>query len=165
VKKDCPYCQKLGALEYLPAAELVWQFPHSVALLGPWQYYLGYCILASRTHATELNQLPEAERRAYLDEMCLLARAIEDCFHPHKLNYELLGNQVPHLHWHVIPRYKGDPELLQPAWFAFERTKTDRSERQRLLSGPLKNEAVANTMREWLRQATDRSQESGIRSQ
>src|SRR5437870_1709407 len=117
MKSDCVYCQKLAALDYVPATELLWQFPHSVAFLGPWQYYLGYCILASRAHAAELNQLPEAERRAYFDEMCLLAKAIEECFQPHKLNYELLGNQVSHLHWHLFPRYRNDPEALNPVWF------------------------------------------------
>jgi len=95
---DCPFCRKLDTLETLPPEEVVWQFPHSVALLGPWQYYHGYCILVARQHATELSRLPEVDRRAYLDEMCLLAQAIEQCCRPHKLNYELLGNQVRHLH-------------------------------------------------------------------
>ena len=34
---DCPFCRKLADLGLLPADELIWQFPHSVALLGPWQ--------------------------------------------------------------------------------------------------------------------------------
>src|SRR5436305_10547991 len=96
---DCPFCRKLAALCELPPEEVVWQFPHSVALLGPWQFYHGYCVLVSRRHSTELSELDAAERRAYLDEMCLLAEAVGDCFRPRKLNYELLGNQVPHLHW------------------------------------------------------------------
>ena len=60
----------------LPGDEVVWQFVHSVALLGPWQYYHGYCILVARSHATEFSQLPDAERRAYFEEMCCLARAL-----------------------------------------------------------------------------------------
>src|SRR5947209_10713444 len=99
---DCPFCRKLTALHDLPEAEVVWRFPHSVALLGPWQFYRGYCLLVSRTHAIELNDLADPERRAYLEEMCLLARAIQQCQRPRKLNYELLGNQVPHLHWHLF---------------------------------------------------------------
>ena len=68
----CHFCDTLARL---PAKDVVWQFPHSVALLGPWQYYTGYCILVARTHATELHQLGAAERPAYLDEMSLLAAA------------------------------------------------------------------------------------------
>src|SRR5436189_145668 len=97
--EECVLCRKLADLRQLPADEVVWEFPHSVALLGPWQYYPGYCILISRRHATELSQLPDELRRWHLEEMCLLARAIEQTFQPRKLNYELLGNQVPHLHW------------------------------------------------------------------
>jgi len=132
---DCPFCRKLSDLGSLAPEELVWQFPHSVALLGPWQYYQGYCILVARTHATELSQLPDAERVAYFNEMCLLARAIEKSFHPRKLNYELLGNQVPHLHWHLFPRYDHDPDALKPVWLALERGERDETEGQRLRTG------------------------------
>jgi diadenosine tetraphosphate (Ap4A) HIT family hydrolase len=133
---DCPFCRKLSNLDEVPADEIVWQFPHSVALLGMSQYYLGYCLLVARCHATELSQLSDAERRAYLDEMCLLARAIEECFRPNKLNYELLGNQVPHLHWHLFPRYENDPDRLRPVWLALDRAERDETERRRLQDGP-----------------------------
>lgn len=132
---DCPFCRKLAAP--LPADEVVWAFPHSVALLGPWQYYHGYCVLIARRHARELSGLSDAERRAYLDEMCLLARAIEESFSPLKLNYELLGNQVPHLHWHVFPRSAEDPERLKPVWLALDRAERDEAEAQRLRTGPI----------------------------
>ena len=89
---NCPFCSKLAALADLPSAEVVWQFRHSVAFLGPWQYYHGYCILIARRHARELYELSGQEGREYFDEMCVLAKAIADCFAPHKLNYELLGN-------------------------------------------------------------------------
>jgi diadenosine tetraphosphate (Ap4A) HIT family hydrolase len=150
---DCPFCRKLATLDELPPEEVVWQFPHSVALLGPWQFYHGYCVLVARTHATELSRLHEAERRAYLEEMCLLARAIEDCFRPHKLNYELLGNQVPHLHWHLFPRSAGDSEALRPVWLALDRAERDEAERRRLATGPLDHAATAAALRQriqWL---------------
>ena len=134
---DCPFCRKLSDLNSLSPEELIWQFPHSVALLGPWQYFHGYCILVARTHATELNQLPDDERIAYLNEMCLLAKAIEGAFHPRKLNYELLGNQVPHLHWHLFPRYDHDPDVLKPVWIALDRAERDQSEGLRLEAGVL----------------------------
>ena len=113
---DCPFCRQLAAPDARSAADVVWRFPCSVALLGTWQFYRGYCVLVCRTHATELSRLADVERRAYLDEMCLLARAIEACFRPHKLNYELLGNLVPHIHWHLVPRLATDPGLRSPIW-------------------------------------------------
>ena len=147
---ECPFCRKLAALDQLPSEEVVWRFPHSLALLGPWQFYHGYCVLVARTHATELSGLPDARRRAYLDEMCLLARAIEDCFRPHKLNYELLGNQVPHLHWHLFPRSADDPEALKPVWLALDRAEHDEAERRRLATGPLDRAATAAALRQTL---------------
>lgn len=150
-RPDCPICAKVAALDKLPPDELIGTFPHSVILLGPWQYYHGYCILVSRRHATELSQLGNKERRGYLDEMCFLARAIEDCFHPHKLNYELLGNQVPHLHWHLLPRYRQDPDVLRPVWLALERAEQDEKERHRLRTGPMSRTATADLLRQKLK--------------
>jgi diadenosine tetraphosphate (Ap4A) HIT family hydrolase len=151
---DCPFCAKLAALDALPQDEIVWRFPHSVALLGPWQFYHGYCVLVSRRHATELSKLPEEERQDYLDEMCLLAAAIEECFRPHKMNYELLGNQVPHLHWHLFPRFPDDPDLLRPVWMAIDRAERAEQERHRLEAGNVDRVATADALRrklgEWI---------------
>jgi diadenosine tetraphosphate (Ap4A) HIT family hydrolase len=147
---NCPFCRKLQTLPELPNEELVWQFPHSVALLGTWQFYHGYCVLVARRHATELSQLPADERHGYLEEMCRLAKAIEQAFRPHKLNYELLGNQVPHLHWHVFPRSAGDPVRLQPVWLALDRAERDLAEKRRLQTGPLDRRATAAALRQAL---------------
>jgi diadenosine tetraphosphate (Ap4A) HIT family hydrolase len=149
---DCPFCTKLAALDALPQEEIVWRFPHSVALLGSWQFYHGYCLLVSRRHATELSRLPAEERQAYLDEMCLLAAAIEQCFRPHKMNYELLGNQVPHLHWHLFPRYQEDADLLRPVWLALDRAERDEQERRRLQAGRVDRAATADALRRKLRE-------------
>jgi diadenosine tetraphosphate (Ap4A) HIT family hydrolase len=147
---ECPFCRRLAALDELPPDEGVWQFPHSVALLGPWQFYRGYCVLVARAHATELSQLDDAARRAYLDEMCLLARAIEESFRPNKLNYELLGNQVPHLHWHLFPRSADDPEARWPVWLALDRAERDEAERRRLAGDPAERPALAAALRQTL---------------
>lgn len=151
---DCPFCRKLANLNQLPADELVWQFPHSVALLGPWQFFPGYCILIARRHATELFHLGDDERRAFLDELTLLARAVADCFRPHKLNYELLGNQVPHLHWHVFPRTLDDPDTLRPVWLAINRAERDEAERHRLQTGPTDRAGTAAKLRQRLSELT-----------
>jgi diadenosine tetraphosphate (Ap4A) HIT family hydrolase len=79
--------------------------------------------------------------------MCLLAAAIESCFRPDKLNYELLGNQVPHLHWHIFPRSRRDPEALKPVWLALERGERDEAARQRLQGGAHDRAATSATLR------------------
>lgn len=145
---ECHFCGLLNGPE--PAPEVVWEFRHSVALLGPWQYYHGYCILAARRHATELSQLPDDERRAYLDEMCLLAQTMERAFRPQKLNYELLGNQVGHLHWHLFPRYADDPERLRPVWLRLDGAERDETLPRQLRTGPVERAVTLRLLREAL---------------
>jgi diadenosine tetraphosphate (Ap4A) HIT family hydrolase len=148
----CPLCHKLERLTELPDEDVVWQFPHSVALLGPWQFHTGYCILVARSHAAELHQLPEDERRSYLDEMCLLAKAIDAACQPRKMNYEALGNQVAHLHWHLFPRRHDDPETLKAVWLALDRAEKDPAEKQRLQAGPIPRATITFRLRERLRE-------------
>jgi diadenosine tetraphosphate (Ap4A) HIT family hydrolase len=147
---DCPLCRKLHSPAALSPEESVWHFACSEAFLGPWQYFHGYCILVARRHASELSQLPEDERVTFLQEMCTLARAVEECFHPHKLNYELLGNLVPHLHWHIFPRYADDPEAHRPVWFAIDRAERDESEANRLRQGSLDRTATVALLQQRL---------------
>ncbi|MFL5242137.1 MAG: HIT family protein [Gemmataceae bacterium] len=151
---DCPFCQRLAQLELQPDVDVVWQFPHSVALLGPWQYYQGYCIVVARQHASELNQLPSDLRYAYFAEMCCVAQALEGAFGPLKLNYELLGNQAPHLHWHLFPRYADDPGRLQPVWLALHRAKSDVNEKRRLQQGRLDRSAILQKLRDTISNLT-----------
>jgi diadenosine tetraphosphate (Ap4A) HIT family hydrolase len=48
--------------------------------------------------------------------MAAVAEAVFRAFQPRKLNYELLGNSVPHLHWHLFPRHDGDANPSGPVW-------------------------------------------------
>ena len=72
--------------------------------------------MIARRHATELYHLSDAESTAYFQDMLRVARAIDRAFSPRKMNYELLGNTVAHLHWHLFPRYAGDPNPNRPTW-------------------------------------------------
>jgi diadenosine tetraphosphate (Ap4A) HIT family hydrolase len=146
----CPLCRKLADLDALAEPEVVWRFPHSIAFLGTHQFYRGYCVLVARRHASELSGLADEVRRLYLDEMCLLARAIEQGFRPSKLNYELLGNQVPHLHWHLFPRSREDADHLKPVWLALDRAEQDADLRRRLEGDPLARPNVTTLLREQL---------------
>lgn len=148
---DCPFCQKLTDPAGWPESDVVWQFPHSVAVLGRWQFYTGYCVLVSRDHAAELHHLPGPTRSAFLGEMATLAEAVAGCFNPHKLNYELLGNQVPHLHWHLFPRSAADTDRLRPVWFELEEADADPAEAARLEGGPTERAGIAGRLRERLR--------------
>jgi diadenosine tetraphosphate (Ap4A) HIT family hydrolase len=74
----------------------------------------GYTIVVWRgRHVAEPTELGEQEAAQYWHELLRVGRALERTLEPVKLNYDLLGNSVPHLHTHVIPRYADDPK---PGW-------------------------------------------------
>jgi diadenosine tetraphosphate (Ap4A) HIT family hydrolase len=74
----------------------------------------GYTISIWRgRHVAEPTELSDDEATAYWLEVLRVGRALETHLQPVKLNYDLLGNSLPHLHTHVIPRYGDDP---RPGW-------------------------------------------------
>lgn len=80
------------------------------------QTFPGYCLVILRDHATELFHLTPAVRTALLEDVCQGAEALQRALRPTKVNYAVLGNQSPHLHWHLIPRHVGDPAWPGPVW-------------------------------------------------
>ena len=80
------------------------------------QYHEGYTIFNAKRCVDELHELPGAERDVHLHEMAVVAEAVFRAFQPRKLNCELLGNGVPHVHWHLFPRHADDPRPRGPVW-------------------------------------------------
>jgi len=81
------------------------------------QMYRGHGVLVfDPRHVTRLDQLTTAEWQAYSTDLQRVTRAIVGACKPDHLNVESLGNLMPHLHWHVIPRYKNDGRWGQPIW-------------------------------------------------
>ena len=110
-----PACVMCG--EYGPGgARLIAELETSRAFLHEDQFFPGYVLLVLRRHATELYQLEAGERRTHLEEVSRVAEALARVFRPVKMNYELLGNQVPHIHWHLVPRLPTDPDPGSPIW-------------------------------------------------
>jgi diadenosine tetraphosphate (Ap4A) HIT family hydrolase len=88
----------------------------SRAYLNEDQFFPGWVFVVLRRHATELYELSPSERAALIEDVNRVAAALARVFRPAKMNYELLGNQVPHIHWHLIPRLAGDPDPRWPVW-------------------------------------------------
>ena len=76
----------------------------------------GYTIVIWRGgHIADLTELTDSDATTYLREVLKVARALEAHYRPAKLNFEMLGNTVPHLHTHIVPRYVTDDSPGQPA--------------------------------------------------
>lgn len=112
----CLVCTRIAAIKENSNPYFIYELETSYAVLADSQYYKGYTLLLSKYHQKELHQLNSHIKLKYLQEMAIVAEAVHNVFKPHKVNYELLGNKHPHLHWHIIPRYLDDDLLTEPIW-------------------------------------------------
>lgn len=80
------------------------------------QFFRGWTVLVLKAHATELFTLTPNIRGRLMDEVAAVAQSLAMVYAARKINYELLGNQLPHIHWHLIPRCQDDPAPLDPVW-------------------------------------------------
>jgi diadenosine tetraphosphate (Ap4A) HIT family hydrolase len=81
------------------------------------QGYKGNCILIYDVeHVTSPDQLSEDEWAQFTRDLYTAVRALKSVCRPDHINVASLGNEIPHLHWHVIPRYKTDPRWGGPIW-------------------------------------------------
>jgi diadenosine tetraphosphate (Ap4A) HIT family hydrolase len=115
----CPLCERLAG----PDAMLIATLAESAVLLGDNQGCRGWCVLVLRRHVEHLDELDEARQARVFAEVARVARAIRAEFPasgagggPPRINYECLGNQVAHVHWHVIPRHADDPDPRSAVW-------------------------------------------------
>ena len=69
----------------------------------------GNACVVSRRHAVELHELSAAEGAAFMRDVQRASAAVAAVTDAVKLNYEIHGNTMPHLHLHLFPRYRGDP--------------------------------------------------------
>lgn len=99
----CPICrpgQPLGIVTELNATYL------TSSADSPMR---GYCCLVLKRHAVELHDLSADEGALFMRELQRVAEAVHTITGAVKLNYEIHGNTIPHLHVHLFPRYRGDP--------------------------------------------------------
>lgn len=81
----------------------------------------GFCRVILNAHVKEMTDLGEAERARLMGVVYEVERALRELLAPDKINLASLGNLVPHLHWHLIPRFADDPHFPNPVWGARRR--------------------------------------------
>jgi diadenosine tetraphosphate (Ap4A) HIT family hydrolase len=78
--------------------------------------YPGFARVIWNEHVRELSDLADADRLLLNEAVFKLEQAVREAMQPLKVNVASLGNVVPHLHWHVIPRYADDAHFPAPVW-------------------------------------------------
>ena len=101
---NCFYCENGEKLRSLMIE--ICELPYSKVYLNRDQKHKGRCIVMLKGHKTEYFQMTPEENAGYFAELSKVAKAIYDLYHPDKLNYATYGDGVPHVHVHVVPKYK-----------------------------------------------------------
>lgn len=76
----------------------------------------GFCRVILNAHRKEMTDLSEAERDRLMTNVYAVEKLLRELLQPEKVNLASFGNAVPHLHWHVIPRFGGDPHFPGSVW-------------------------------------------------
>lgn len=114
--KDCLICDRIRLIRDDNNPYFVCELKTGYVVLGDHQFFRGYTLFLCKDHKRELHELEPNFRRDFLWEMSEVASAVFHAFHPHKLNYEMLGNSDGHMHWHLFPRYKTDLAPERTVW-------------------------------------------------
>jgi diadenosine tetraphosphate (Ap4A) HIT family hydrolase len=81
------------------------------------QTYRGHCVLIyDLSHATRIDQLSDEQWLELAGDLRAAQAAIWRALQPDHVNVASLGNVMPHLHWHIVPRYKQDGRWGAPIW-------------------------------------------------
>jgi diadenosine tetraphosphate (Ap4A) HIT family hydrolase len=109
--KACELCNSAGG-------EPLWQDEFCRVVLVGDRDYPGFCRVILRRHVKEMTDLAPAQRARLMDAVYAAESALRELAAPDKINLASFGNAVPHLHWHVVPRWHDDRHFPAPVWAA-----------------------------------------------
>lgn len=118
---SCAGCERIAAGSRPGSAWsqlFIAELEETAVYLHEHQRYQGWCVLFLKDHAEHLADLPIERQSRIFTEVARVANAVRTAMKPRRINYECLGNQLHHVHWHVIPRYAApmDPDPSETVW-------------------------------------------------
>lgn len=102
-----------------PGGELLWANEECRVVLVEGEdagLYAGFCRVIWKAHVAEMSDLDPGQVARLMQVVLATERAVRSTVAPDKINLASLGNVVPHLHWHVIPRWRDDSRFPRPIW-------------------------------------------------
>ena len=106
---SCSLCDTAGGT-------VLWQDDFCRVVRADEPDYPGFLRVILNAHVREMTDLPAGDRQALMRVVFAAESALREVMAPDKVNLASLGNVVPHLHWHVIPRFADDPHFPNPVW-------------------------------------------------
>lgn len=105
----CVFCRDAGG-------EIVWSNTLARVVNINNEDHPAFCRVILQRHAREMTDLSESERAGLMRIVFAAEQAQRQLLEPEKINLACFGNMVPHVHWHVIPRFRLDPHYPNPVW-------------------------------------------------
>lgn len=130
---DCEFCGS-------PGGAVLWQNDLCRVVRVDEPDYPGFCRVILERHAREMTDLDPAERDGLMAVVYAVESAVRETMRPDKMNIASLGNMTPHVHWHVVPRFRDDRHFPAPIWAAPRReaaVPADRAARAEKVSAAL----------------------------
>jgi diadenosine tetraphosphate (Ap4A) HIT family hydrolase len=98
--------------------------------------YPGFVRVILKRHAREMGDLSAQEREGLMGVVFAVEDAVREAMQPDKMNLASLGNMTPHVHWHVVPRFRDDRHFPNPIWAAPQRERAaNLGEREQRAAG------------------------------
>lgn len=76
----------------------------------------GYFRVIWNKHIAEMSDLTDDERQLLEKVLLTVEKVVREQMQPDKINWAQFGNMVPHLHWHIIARYRNDSHFPESIW-------------------------------------------------
>ncbi|MCW5622309.1 MAG: HIT family protein [Burkholderiales bacterium] len=105
----CELCRDTGG-------EPLWHDAQCRVVWAGQPEYAGFCRVIAHAHVKEMTDLATHDAARMMQVVFAVEAALRDLLQPDKINLASFGNVVPHLHWHVIPRFADDAHFPNPVW-------------------------------------------------
>ena len=106
---NCVFCTSDGG-------EVIWRSDLCRVVVAVEPNYPGFLRVVLNAHVKEMTDLAASDRVEIMRVVFAAEAALRQVMRPDKINLATLGNRVPHIHWHVIPRYTDDPHFPDTVW-------------------------------------------------
>ncbi|KND60512.1 Diadenosine tetraphosphate (Ap4A) hydrolase and other HIT family hydrolase [Candidatus Burkholderia verschuerenii] len=136
---DCVFCREDGG-------EVLWKDDVMRVVLADEPDWPGLCRVIWNAHVAEMSDLSDDDRIRVMTAVNIVERAMRRVLVPDKMNLASPGNQVPHVHWHVIPRFTNDSRFPLPIWAPRQRTVSEVLLSRRRVQATLMVEQIRNEL-------------------
>ena len=104
-----------------PGGAILWRSASCRVVRVDDPYYPGFCRVIWNDHVCEMTDLETSQQAHLMRVVFAVESVVRQLFHPDKINLASFGNIVPHVHWHVIPRWRDDRHFPEPVWGSVRR--------------------------------------------